>query len=300
VRLARDLIVRSSRDPSASLAALESLHEVLLGPARRAGLLEGVRRLVLVPHRILNYVPFAALRDPATGRYLAQDYAIFLLPSAGALAALRGNPASAAPVEIGPTSVFAPLTDRLIASRDEAEAVARALRPAAILLGTRASERAVRLALGSGGLVHLATHADLSPRTPLFSGIELAPSGDRPDSDGRLDLHEILGLRIGSSLVFLSGCETALGASVTTDFVPGEDYATLARAFLYAGARNVIATLWRVEDQGAAEFATRFYRHYPASPPPEALALAQRDMLADVRYRMPYYWAGYVLNGEGR
>jgi CHAT domain-containing protein len=148
-------------------------------------------------------------------------------------------------------------------------------------------------------MVHLATHAELNPRNPLFSGIELAPSADRSDSDRRLEVHEILDLRIGSPLVFLSGCETGVGASLATDFVPGEDYATLARAFLYAGARNVIATLWRVEDQGAAEFAARFYRYFPASPPPEALALAQRDMLADARYRAPYYWAGYLVSGEG-
>ena len=112
-------------------------------------------------------------------------------------------------------------------------------------------------------------------------------------------MHEILGLRVRSPLVFLSGCETGVGAAWSTGFAQGEDFATLARAFLYAGARNVIATLWRVDDEGAAEFAARFYQHFPSAPSAEALALAQRETLADSRWRAPYYWAGYVLSGEG-
>ena len=64
-------------------------------------------------------------------------------------------------------------------------------------------------------------------------------------------------------------------------------------------ARNVVATLWLVDDRGAAEFATRFYRHFPAVPAAEAPARAQRGMLAGSRWRAPYYWAGYVIQGEG-
>ena len=76
-----------------------------------------------------------------------------------------------------------------------------------------------------------------------------------------LEVHEVVGLLVRSRLVFLSGCETGLGAAGARAFAAGEDYATLARAFHYAGAREVVATLWRVEDRGAAEFAAkiRFY-----------------------------------------
>jgi len=189
----------------------------------------------------------------------------------------------------------------LPATGPEAAAVGRALRGAEVLEGPRATERAARHAVEVDAVVHLATHAELNPRNPLFSGIDLARERGAAGSngDGRLDVHEILDLRVRSHLVFLSGCETALGAGAGTGFAPGEDYATLARAFLYAGARNVIATLWRVEDRGAAEFAARFYRHLSAVPAAEALALAQRDMLAEPRWRAPYYWAGYVLSGDG-
>ena len=132
----------------------------------------------------------------------------------------------------------------------------------------------------------------------MFSWIAVASA--RTGEDGRLEVHEILGLRVRSPLVFLSGCETGLGTSGSTGFAQGEDFATLARAFLYAGARNVVATLWRVDDAGAAAFAAEYYRRLGAEGPVEGLAGAQRAMVAGGRYGAPYYWAGYTVAGDGR
>ena len=109
-------------------------------------------------------------------------------------------------------------------------------------------------------------------------------------------------------LIFLSGCETGLGVGGSSGFHSGEDYATLTRAFLKAGVANVIATLWRVEDRGAAMFAERFYRELGArdgkdTPGHDQLALAlsraQRDLLRDPKWADPYYWAGFRLTGTG-
>ena len=100
--------------------------------------------------------------------------------------------------------------------------------------------------------------------------------------------------------MFLSGCETGAGQAWSSSFARGEDYATLATAFLYAGASNVVATLWRIEDQGAATFAVRFYYHLKRHSPTDALALAQRDLIRSDRYEAPYYWAGYRLAGASR
>jgi len=75
---------------------------------------------------------------------------------------------------------------------------------------------------------------------------------------------------------------------------------TLAQAFLSAGAANVILTLWRIDDAGAAAFAGRFYQLLQRLPLAEALAVAQRETAGDSRYDSPYYWAGYVLTGAGR
>ena len=134
----------------------------------------------------------------------------------------------------------------------------------------------------------------------MFSRIELSP-GDGParSEDGRLEVHEVLGLNITSPLVFLSGCETGLGTAWSTSFDRSEDYATLAQAFLYAGARNVVATLWRVADEGAAALAERFYPSLSSLGAADALAVAQRSMIADKRYGAPYFWAGYQVSGDG-
>jgi CHAT domain-containing protein len=147
--------------------------------------------------------------------------------------------------------------------------------------------------------VHVASHGVMNPRNPMFSRIELAPGGGGPDDDGRLEVHELLGLRISAPLVFLSGCETGVGAAWSTQFARGEDYATLAQAFLYAGARSVTATLWQIGDNGAALFAERFYARLTEMSPADALAAAQREMARDPRYSKPYYWAGYQVFGQG-
>jgi len=248
---------------------------------------------------VLAYLPFAALRDPGSGRYLSQDYAVRTLPSAAAeigLAAAGPATDSAS----APARVMAPLPHDLPRTANEAYAVARLLPGAVISLGKQADEPAVRQALSGGGVVHLATHAVLNVRNPMFSRIVLsAGKGGSSQDDGELDVHEILHIRLRSPLVFLSGCETGLGTSWSTDFAPGEDYATLAQAFLVAGAHNVIATLWEVEDEGAAEFAASFYRNLASLPATSALAATQRQMMSSARFGAPYYWAGYVLSGDG-
>ncbi|KPJ92266.1 MAG: hypothetical protein AMS18_07770 [Gemmatimonas sp. SG8_17] len=138
----------------------------------------------------------------------------------------------------------------------------------------------------------------MNVRNPLFSRIELSAGSGDSDDDGRLEVHEMLDMSIVNPLVFLSGCETGVGTAWSTDFAHGEDYATLGLAFLYAGAQNVVATLWAVEDEGAAVFAESFYRFLADHPPAEALARAQREMMMHERYGAPYYWAAYQIAGS--
>lgn len=107
-------------------------------------------------------------------------------------------------------------------------------------------------------------------------------------------------MRIGSQLVFLSGCETGVGTAWSTDFARGDDFATLAQAFLYSGAHEVVATLWRLDDEAAAVFASKFYRNLKQMPPADALAAAQTEVRRDARLRAPYYWAAYTVSGSGK
>jgi CHAT domain-containing protein/tetratricopeptide (TPR) repeat protein len=299
VRLARDLFGQRQVPPDESRQVAEALHEILVGPVERSGVLAGVTRIAVVPHGVLNYLPFAALRNPETGHVVVEDYSLWTLPNAAALPRLRAG-RRPAPGNVGPPGVvYAPDPERLPATRVEAAGVRRALARATVRLGHDASEKSVREALARGDLVHVASHGVLNTVNPLFSRIDLARRSERSDDDGRLEVHELLDLPIRSPLVYLSGCETGLGLAWSTDFAPSEDFTTLGQSFLYAGARNVVATLWRIEDAGAAEFAERFYGHLRRLSPADALAAAQRDIKEDPRYGTPYYWAAYFLMGEG-
>jgi CHAT domain-containing protein/tetratricopeptide (TPR) repeat protein len=298
VRLARDLVGRPYGPGAPTPPVLGALFDALVRPAIQSGALRGVHRLIVVPHDVLTYLPFAALRDEVTGRFLVEDYALLLLPSAAVLPAVRQRPGFAGWLSSG--TAFAPLPDDLPATRGEATAVSGAFEQVAVRLGRGATERRFRQALGTGGIVHVASHGRLNAANPMFSAITFASRSAAPDDDGRFEVHELLGLTVSSPLVFLSGCETGLGPVGSTSFARGEDYATLAQAFLFAGARNVVATLWRVEDEGAGAFATLFYGYLGAEDPVMSLARAQRALLSQSRYTAPYYWAPYVVTGEGR
>jgi CHAT domain-containing protein len=257
--------------------------------------------MVVVPHSVLAYLPFAALRREATGRYLMEDYVLLQSPSAAALAVLRSAVRrEAAGSQLGGMpAAFAPFPRTLPGSAREARAFRRVVPDAVTHEGASATEARLREALSGGGIVHVATHGVMNLRNPMFSRVELARNAGRPEDDGRLEVHELLELRISAPLVFLSGCETGVGAAWSTQFARGEDYATLAQAFLYAGARSVMATLWRIGDEGAAAFAERFYARLSAVGPAEALAVAQRELLQSSRYAAPYYWAAYQVSGDG-
>ncbi len=309
IRVARELLARPAADPAAVASVQTALGEALLGPLLRSEVLRGRRLLIFVPHAELVYVPFAALPNPETGRHLVEEYALLHLPAAAALPALRGRRAPRA--DGADATAFGPFPQGLPASDAELRAFTGAWPGSRAVRGRRATERGVRDALARDRIVHLATHGALNARSPLFSRITLA-AGDpgTPENDGRLEVHEIVQLPVGSSLVFLSGCETSLGAAGITGFVRGEDYATLSRAFLFAGAENVVATLWGVEDEAAATFARTFYERLAArgeAGPGRsgdlalalALAEAQRTMLSDPAHRAPYYWAAYRLSGSG-
>jgi CHAT domain-containing protein len=300
VRLARELIQQSPGD-SAVRGVLRALHGALIRPAETSGVLAGVRRLVVVPHGVLAYLPFAALIDSTTGRYVVERYALLHESTASAFVAMRsGTAKNSHRSEIGGGVAFAPFPVDLPATRDEARSFVRAVRSSTAAVGPTATEARLRAAIQSGALIHVATHAVMNPRNPLFSRIEM--SGTRAgasDDDGRLEVHELLGLSSSSPLVFLSGCETALGAGAFTPFEPGEDFTTIGQALLYTGARNVVATLWRIDDAAAAQFADRFYTALQGQSAADALAEAQRGMIAGPQLRSPYLWAAYQISGSG-
>ena len=144
-----------------------------------------------------------------------------------------------------------------------------------------------RNALSGARIVHFAAHAVLDVDRPERSGIAL--------DSGLLTLKDVYGLQLDADLVVLSACRTALGKEVA-----GEGLVGLTRGFMYAGARSVVASLWDVSDAATATLMTRFYRRLLVDgfTPSAALRDAQRSMAREPRWSAPYYWAGFVLQGE--
>jgi CHAT domain-containing protein/tetratricopeptide (TPR) repeat protein len=297
VRLVRKLVASPGEGTDEAAPVFEALFEALIAPAARAAPIFEAETLILVPHGVLTYLPFSALLDPESGRRLVELVSLVHLPSAGSLTALRSDKRPRKGLVADAAQVLVPFPSQLPATDEEGLAV-ESQRGALLYRGATATEARLREALEEGGVVHVASHASMNARNPIFSRVELAPgSSGEPADDGRLETYEILELAVRAPLVYLSGCETALGPATATRFDRGEDYSTLAQSLLYAGAENVLATLWRVEDRSAAVLAGYFYEELEEVALPKALARAQRRMIAHPEFGAPFYWAGYRLNG---
>ncbi len=152
--------------------------------------------------------------------------------------------------------------------------------------------------LGRYRIVHLATHGLLNSRHPELSGLVFSLVDERGRAqDGFLRLHEVYNLAWGADLVVLSACQTALGREVR-----GEGLVGLTRGFMYAGVPRVVVSLWAVSDEATAVLMERFYEGMfrEGLRPVEALRRAQEAVRREGRWRAPYYWAGFVLQGEWR
>jgi CHAT domain-containing protein len=293
VRFARGTLDKRSPElDSLWRGPLRNLYQVLIAPIEDAGLLAGKSRLIIVPHAELHYVPFAALVD-GRRRFLVERYEIAETPSAAVWLALGDRRASRAGAGV---LAVAPRPDLLPATRQEVAAIARLTgADTRVLIGSEATEDAFRRDAPTRRVVHLASYGILNKSNPMFSYVDLARGGGE---DGRLEVHEVFGMTLRAELVVLSACQTGLGSGTLADVPAGDDWVGLSRAFLNAGASQVVATLWPVEDRATAELMTRFYERFTAGTDATgALAAAQRAMLAAPATAHPFYWAGFVSIG---
>ena len=292
VNLVRELIQQPSHEMWQSPAA--SLSESLVQPLQEQNLLEGVTHLYLVPHGILNFLPFAVLPlfGPASDRTMMEQFTLSYLPAA---ASLIHSPASH---HIQPSLLaIAPESTRLQHSLAEAQSIAKLYKPnASLLAGREATESAFKDMAGSYGILHLSTHGYFNAKNPLFSGLELE-ADDR--NDGLLEVHEILDLSLHADLVTLSACETGLGSGYFTRLPAGDEFISLTRAFLLAGSQSVLATLWEVDDRSTVALMEGFYtRLERTGGRASALVQVQRELRNSLKYRHPFYWAPFVLVGQ--
>lgn len=336
----RRLLERGRLGPEADEATRAEgagLFRLLIAPASSA--IERSERLLLCPAGPLHSLPFAALlRAPGAGKgYLvewkplhvvvsATVYAEVLRSRVGAevwpvrLAAFGDPVYPTSPLVLdggaGDASVHSPVAREfrfapLPASRLEIERVAAELAPSArrVYLGRQATEERVRSLGPDVRYVHFACHGYLDRRLPLDSALALSPPErlDEARDNGLLQAWEIFErMRIRADLVTLSACESGLGQEMG-----GEGLLGLTRAFQYAGARSILASLWRITDRSTAELMPRFYRHLKqGKTKDEALRAAQLEFIRGRgghpgkgprgRLRHPFYWAAFQLTGDWR
>jgi CHAT domain-containing protein len=267
-----------SREPERPLSA--ELYQELLAPL--VPHIRG-RRLILIPHGVLHQLPFTVLWNAEKKRYLVDEYVLSQAPSASVLVHLarRGTPAGGGILVLGDPDGSLPYAAK------EVRAVA-ALHGVQPLIGSAATEDAV-LHAGGYSILHLAAHGSYDSVHPFSSRIDLAPGGDH---DGRLELQEMLDLKLdGTSLVVLSGCRTQ-----AEEASEGDELAGFPRVLLLAGARSVVASLWRVDDRSTAFLMESFHRHLrKGRGVAEALREAQIDTRG--RYSDPYDWAAFSVMG---
>ncbi|MBZ0100714.1 MAG: CHAT domain-containing protein [Thermoanaerobaculia bacterium] len=310
--------------PAQLRATLRELDRLLIEPIARWLPRQREQVVTIVPHGRLFLLSFAALLD-ADGSYLVEKHALSYVPALSLLAWTDREPAATvadrrALVVGNPAMPPVPGRDRVLealpGAEREALAVARSLGGAGravVLTGRGANEPEVRRLAARAPILHLATHGLLRDDAPLDSFVALAPAGvpdvggDSAASDGRWTMAEIQDGRLGADLVTLSACDTGLGP------VSGDGVLGLSRAFLVAGARSALVSLWRVADEVAFFQMERFYRELaPGADRAGALRTAQLATLAALRARelrtpsgrpipeSPAYWAPFVLVGETR
>jgi CHAT domain-containing protein len=296
-----------------------------------AAALSQSRRLVISADGALQYVPFRVLRRAPGAKMLIESHELVSIPGASVLVALRNragrgeapkaiavfadpvfdasdprvNPA-VSPAAAREQSRLRSATNanlaslpRLRFSREEATAIA-AQAPGRVLeaLDFQATKDIVASSnIRKYGTLHFATHGILDSKRPELSGLvlSLVDSKGKP-RDGFLRLRQIYALDLKADLVVLSACQTALGKEVR-----GEGLIGLTRGFMYAGAPRVIASLWRVDDRATAKLMSSFYREMGKGvPPARALRAAQLALAADPRWKEPYYWSSFQLQGDWR
>ena len=285
---------KPQRQPSLKKNAqgiLRRLYDELIVPLFLPGDVDlgSYKRVVVVPHGPLHYLPFQALFDGR--KYLLEDHQISYLPGASFLRYCVGNETRSSSLQPAKklTTFGHSFQERLPYTVEEALDIA-SLWDGQALVENQATLEAFRRSAPQSGVIHLATHGDFRPDNPLFSGLALA--------DGWLTTLEIFNQRLQASLVTLSACQT--GRSVVGG---GDELLGLMRSFLAAGASTLVATLWAVEDRSTAHLMHSFYQHLAGGESKgAALRLAQLELLGTCDgqqdFSHPYFWAPFFLVGD--
>ena len=254
---------------------LQSLYDLLLRPL--AAEIRG-RRLVIVPHRALHYLPFQALHDG--NAYLIEGCEVSYAPSALVLQQClrreKRNPRKG--LLLGVADEQTPHV------RDEIAALTPLFPEAVALLDDAATVASLRREAPFADVIHLACHGQFRPDNPLFSSLHL--------SDGWLTVRDTYDLNLNCALVTLSACETGVSA-----VAPGDELIGLARGFFAAGSPSLLLSLWTVDDDATAQLMTEFYKNLRETGS-AATALREAQLRIMETKPHPFFWSPFVLVGR--
>ena len=245
-------------------------------------LLKTYSHLLIVLDDFLYRLPFHAFYDDLNGRYLIETHEVSYTSSVTAwLATDKRSPV------LNQGLILSYAGSQLHHTADEVKAILTAYPDFKVFSGQKGTKHVLETPFArESALIHIATHAIFRPDNPMFSYIELA--------DDRLNMLDILHLKLNADLVVLSACESGRG------LLRGGEYLCLPYAFLMAGSRLVLATHWPVDDLATSLLMSKFYQNLADGHSfNQALRQAQTDFLniEPPRYRHPYYWAPFFMLG---
>jgi CHAT domain-containing protein len=246
-------------------------------------------RLILVSHGALHYLPWAALSDGQ--RFLVDRVTLQQLPSASVMQFLASRmPATARDMLLLGNPDLGDKAMDLPGAEAEARAIKGIWPGSTILMRKAATKGALTKAGQLFRVIHVAAHGEFNSAQPLASRLLMSPEGA---DNGQLTAGDLYSLRLNADLVTLSACETGMGKVLS-----GDDVVGLTRGFLYAGANNIVASLWPVSDDETKFLMTSFYGNLRKMPKVDALRQAQLE--TKKRYPHPFYWSAFQLTGMGK
>jgi CHAT domain-containing protein/tetratricopeptide (TPR) repeat protein len=291
-------------------ASAAKLYDVLLKPAQAQ--LRGKTNIVIAPDNSLWDMPFQALVNGAA-RFMIEDASITYAPSLTVLREMTKR-------RLNQTATHAPTTllalgnpvasqetarrnglrdaglDQLPESGEEVKALGRLYGAARskVYVGTEAREDRVKSEAGAAGILHFSTHGTLNNAAPMYSYLTLAEVG--PNDDGLLEAWELMQLDLKAELAVLSACETARGR-----IGAGEGVIGFSWAMFIAGVPATVVSQWKVDSASTRDLMVNFHRSLIAQPGPktEALRQAALKLMRNPETSHPFYWAGFVLVGDG-
>jgi len=244
--------------------------------------------MIVIPDNILNYIPFEILQRE-NSKYLIEDFAISYSGSVRLYLELQSDYFNYECENYW--AGFSPKyknDEQLHSSSDEISAISKII-DGKTFIGEDSKKQTFLENNKNFSILHLAMHAEIDDENPMFNKLIF--------SDGDLTSSEIYISESKANLAILSACNTGSGK-----LEKGEGVMSMARAFHFSGVPSVIMSLWKVPDKETKQIMVYFYKHLKeGKSKSEALKKAKLDYLTatrDINLKHPYYWSGFVLNGN--